>query len=497
MTSRRTIKIKGFADQGLVKQIESGLPGYLSGKRWFASKAFSIRKVNVTDLLVMDSGTARYYFVIFQVDLIPSGEATYFTVFREIPETDRDYDLAPLRSLESRGRIFGITEAMNDPVFLRFLMRGFANSEIVNDHGTSLSFQGSGVGNENLDPERIGMVRPVNAEQSNTSVIIDDRYILKMYRTSKEGENPDYAVPLQLIKKNFRYTPAPVGICTLSRNGCRRDLMSLFQFIPDSRDCWSAMTGMLNTYLTDHSGDAPALMACRSLAEQLGKLTADLHLSLSSIDVPDFIPVAPDTLDHSRLVDRIRKLQDDALELTKMTYQAGSRISALAAKLSDQLASSQVRVPTDIDGEMKIRIHGDYHLGQILQSGGFLYVIDFEGEPSKTMQERNEKWFPEKDVAGMLRSLDYAVKFSFKTANVARISHNEAEDLSRDLQEHFLETYLKDSRKGIFISQRRETFNDLLGYFVIEKALYELVYELNNRPDWADIPMNYLLKTLR
>jgi maltose alpha-D-glucosyltransferase/alpha-amylase len=445
----------------------------------------------------MDSGATGYYFVIFRVDLTPSGEATYFTVFREVPETDRDYGMAALRGLESQGHIFGITEATNDPGFLRFLMHGFANSEIVNDHGTSLSFQASEVGNENLDPERIGTIRPVNTEQSNTSVIIDDRYILKIYRNSKEGQNPDYAVPLQLVKKNFIHTPAPVGICTLSKEGSRRDLMSLFQFIPGSRDCWSVMTGMLKTYLTSHGGDAPALMACRSLAEQLGKLTADLHLSLSSIDMPDFIPVAPDTLDHGKVVDRIRKLQNDALKVTKMAHHTGSRNSSLAAKLSDQLASSRVRVPTDIDDELKIRIHGDYHLGQILQAGEFLYVIDFEGEPSRTMQERNEKWFPEKDVAGMLRSLDYAVNFSFKTANVAHISDNETEDLSRDLQEHFLETYLRYSRKGIFINRRRETFNALLGYFIVEKALYELVYELNNRPDWADIPMKYLLKTLR
>ncbi|MGC8506178.1 MAG: phosphotransferase [Thermoplasmata archaeon] len=476
--------------------MEKILPEYLKGKRWFSSKAYSLKNVSVISLLPIDYN-ANYYFVIFRANLEPQGEATYFTVLRKILHSDEDLSEVSAERLESGEKLAGFKDPLDDPAFIKLVMQFFVDSRVVKGPEASIVFSSSGFGKMPADPHTITEIKPVSTEQSNTSIIIERRYILKLYRNSREGENPDYAVPLQLYRNNFKNTPAPLGLCTLEEGGSRRDLISLFQFIPDSRDCWSLMTDSLISYLAMPEEREQSMNACTSLSEELGKLTADLHLSLSTVNLHDFIPSIPGKDDLGMLSSRMEKLQLDSVALLERVFSGNSKMSVPALELASLLERSNTKVPGSLEGELKTRIHGDYHLGQVLRSNGMLYVIDFEGEPSKTMRERNEKWFPEKDVAGMLRSLDYAVNFSLKNSAKPELADGYADSLSHRLREVFLQSYLKNSKKGVFLKRNLDVFKDLVSYFSVEKALYELAYELNNRPDWVDIPMKYLLKTLR
>jgi maltose alpha-D-glucosyltransferase/alpha-amylase len=477
--------------------LEKILPEYLKGKRWFSSKAYFLKNVSVIDLLCLGSQENNYYFVVFRADLEPQGEATYFTVFRKIPVSDESHSRVSAEGHEIVDKLAEFKDPLDDPVFINLVVQSFINSRVVKGPEASIVFSLSGLGEMPTDHYAVTEIKSVNAEQSNTSIIIERKYILKLYRNSKFGENPDYAVPLQLYRNSFRNTPAPLGLCTLEKHGSRRDLISLFQFIPDSRDCWSLMTESLIRYLTMPEERELSMNTCSSLSRDLGKLTADLHLSLSTVNLQDFIPSIPGRDDLMMLSFRMEKLQNDTVALLERVFSSTGKMSPSAFELAGLLKRSNLKVLESLKGELKMRIHGDYHLGQVLRSNGMLYVIDFEGEPSKTMLERNEKWFPEKDVAGMLRSLDYAVSFSLKNSANLGIASGDADALSRHLREIFLQSYLKNTNKGVFLKRKGDVFKELVSYFSIEKALYELAYELNNRPDWVDIPMKYLLKTLR
>ena len=306
-----------------------------------------------------------------------------------------------------------------------------------------------------LDERRLGV------EQSNTSVVLGDRLILKLYRLLEPGENPDFEVSAFLTAAGFAETPAVAGLMTWMPDEGEPAAAAMLQaFVPSTGDAWAAMLAAL--------ADDPA--AALTLAARVGEVTARLHAALASRpDDPAFPARAASVAETAawrasaelQLAQAVNAVSGD--DHARMVRAA----RAVTARFADTFGSAT--------GEARVsRIHGDYHLGQLLArtDGGF-NVIDFEGEPARPMHERRLPGSPLRDVAGMLRSLDYAARTAERSAPF------DAGPWLADARAAFLGGY-----GGIGPGER-----GLLEAFELEKACYEVRYEANNRPDWLWLPL--------
>ena len=305
--------------------------------------------------------------------------------------------------------------------------------------------------------------RVLKAEQSNTSLIYDERLFVKLYRRLAVGINPDAELTRFLsVVARFQNVPEFAGEVT-----------------------WNGASLALATALTHNQGDAwpLALSAAREFyatgkmepwlerVALLGRRTGEMHAALASAKEPDFI-AEPFTEED------LRELE---IEIARLDASNRATIASKPASELEQrfLATPAARISVDVPvGALKTRTHGDYHLGQVLWTGQDFVIIDFEGEPSRTLAERRAKRSPLRDVAGMLRSFHYA-------AHAAR----------RDVG---AEKWATASQDAFFAAWRKaaptlHSGGPLLPMFIAEKALYELAYELNNRPDWVHIPLQALV----
>jgi maltokinase len=300
--------------------------------------------------------------------------------------------------------------------------------------------------------------RPMGVEQSNTSVVLGERLILKLYRLLEPGENPDLEVAAFLTDAGFAETPAVAGSMTwVPDGGASAAAAAMLQvFVPSSGDAWSAMLAAL----ADDPGRATAMAA------DIGTLTARMHAALASRP------------DHPAFPARVATNEETAAWRASAEGQLAQAIASVSGEEHERLVAIAPAVRArfaDAFGhatahEMVTRVHGDYHLGQLLarRDGGFS-VIDFEGEPARPLAERRRPGSPLRDVAGMLRSLDYAARAAERTAPMAAV------------------TWLPEAREAFLAAYGAA--GPLLDAFELEKACYEIRYEANSRPDWLWLPL--------
>jgi maltokinase len=304
--------------------------------------------------------------------------------------------------------------------------------------------------------------RRLGVEQSNTSVVLGDRLILKLYRLMEAGENPDPEVGAFLTDAGFADTPAVIGALHYDPPDGERATVAMLQaYVPSMGDAWAAM---LEAIATDPNRGL-------TLASSIGDLTRRMHLALASRPADPGFPARPATT------------AETAAWRASAEGQLAQAIGAVGAEAHERLVELAPRVTArfadtfgSATGEARVtRIHGDYHLGQLLArtDGGFS-VIDFEGEPARPLAERRRPSSPLRDVAGMLRSLDYAAR----TAAAVQPAF-EPESWLADARSRFLDAY-----GGIDALDA-----GLLAAFELEKACYEVRYEANNRPGWLWLPL--------
>ncbi|HSJ00711.1 MAG TPA: phosphotransferase [Patescibacteria group bacterium] len=305
--------------------------------------------------------------------------------------------------------------------------------------------------------------RRLGVEQSNTSVRLGDQLILKLYRLLEVGENPDLEVSAFLTDAGFTDTPAVAGALVHESDAGTAAAAMLQAFVPSSGDAWSAMLEAL--------AEDPA--RATGMAAQVGDLTARMHWALASRpDAPGF-PARAATSEESAAW-RASGERQLAQAVTAVTGEAHARLVRLAPSITARFADTF----GSAGGEAAVsRIHGDYHLGQLLarDDGGFS-VIDFEGEPARPLAERREPSSPLRDVAGMLRSLDYAARSAEAGRHAAGF---EADPWLTEARAALLDGYggIGPERQG------------LLDAFELEKACYEVRYEASNRPGWLWLPL--------
>ncbi len=312
-------------------------------------------------------------------------------------------------------------------------------------------------------------VRPVGAEQSNTSLVYDDRVIVKLFRRLVAGRNPDVEVTTALARVGFRHVAQPFGVW---RSG-DLDLAFAQRYLAGGSEGWAlAITSLRDFY--NSGGDDPAAAGgdFSMEARRLGSVTAGMHVAMAEAFGTDTLRLSGGGWEQllSSVSDRLARAVGDGL------VERGKADAAL------------VRLRRVDDPGPALRVHGDFHLGQTMRADDGWYVLDFEGEPARPKEERLAPTSPLKDAAGMLRSFDYAAHVALGERGAdAEGSANAARSWAAHNSAAFVEGYLSEPGVVALLPAERDR-GLVLDAFALDKALYELDYERSYRPTWVPIP---------
>jgi maltose alpha-D-glucosyltransferase/alpha-amylase len=409
-----------------------------------------------------------------------------------------------VRSAEGEGVLH---DASASPEFAHALLAQIADGSRLGGDSARLVGVRHGAG---ADPGRELEPRVGTAEQSNTSIAFGDRYILKLVRRVEDGVNLDREMGLELNRAGFPCTPAVLGALEL-RSGRRAPTVGVLQgFVHNQGDAWAYTLESLERFfertLANAQGAAPgplpeepSLRAAQELIPEsvhravgesyldavqlLGRRTAELHHALVGVDTPDFRPEPFTSLYQRSLYQAMRNQVGQTFEaLASVAPRLEGEPKRLAeqvlARKADLLARFRRLLDRKVEGD-RIRIHGDYHLGQVLYTGKDFVIIDFEGEPARPLSERRLKRSPLRDVAGMLRSFDYAAAHGLAQARTVAVGVGERDGIEpwarfwqRWVSVAFLRGYFKAAGPARFLPREIAERQALLDVFVLEKAVY-------------------------
>jgi maltose alpha-D-glucosyltransferase/alpha-amylase len=514
MSSLLDLTSKRFAEK-----LSSGiLPLFLRRTRWFAGKGQRISTVYIEDYV--ESAMVR-------------GEALILLVEVRYIKGNKEYYQLPvcfLTEQELGGCWPGPRHAVITPAQVNNIDGFISDATCSADFRAELlkCFQQPAFSDAQLSPIRFipryvdiferargEESRVLHAEQSNTSIVYDDRIFLKLYRKVAVGINSDIEICRFLSERTtFRQTPGWLGEIQWKRSGGTIALGILQNFVTIQSDGWSQCMKLLtkaNREVLVKAGkfgkDSKEVKSvleslARPLQEQAKKMavcTADMHKALGSVrDIPEFArePITNDYYDH--LCAGLQVNLESAFESLKgrLEKMAGHERdeSWLLMQQFDHICDWITEHTGEVDNVMRIRVHGDLHLGQFLFDGAGYLVTDFEGEPGLPFQARRAKHSPLKDVAGMLRSFHYAAYASVLLDNM--YDDSRVQDVMpilqkwfEEMKDNFLHQYVEAMDASGLLPADRHKFETLLNIYLLEKALYELEYELNNRPSWAIIPL--------
>ncbi len=509
--------------------LEKILPGYLRTQRWFGGKARRIASVEVEDSVRISYGSTSAHMAFVRVNYGEGSPDTYALPLVSVSGAEAD----KIRS-ENRNSILArmtsgdsaalLVNAMQVQEFCRVLLDAIAGSKIFRSPtGAEVRGVPSRVLGRLAGRDASRLVPSLGrAEQSNSSVLYGNRLILKVFRRLSEGINPDLEVGAFLTEAGYAHIP-PVG-GSLEYRKATGELITLGilqAFVRNLGDAWSFTLKALSEYYERvksmaQTPEPEALPEARGLignylaaVELLGRRTAELHLALASDKKnPDFAPepfsAAYQRLLHQSIQDlaiQTFQLLDERMpELPEAIKGEAGRVRSLEAQVLDRFRWILDR---EING-LRTRVHGDYHLGQVLYTGNDFVIIDFEGEPARPISERRIKRSPLRDVAGMLRSFHYAAYGALRDRAAASPAEGgglaEMESWANSwyavVSTAFMNAYLAVAGQAEFLPQDREELTALLEVYELEKAIYEMAYELNNRPDWLRIPVRGVLQVL-
>lgn len=435
---------------------------WVTSRRWFGDKARSVTSVNVVvcDQVGIGEQTVLLNVVRFSFEWGP--DSTYFI---------------PLIAGEGP---FAEREATTDTAVLQWLVEGFAEDREIQGNGL-WRWRRIGTDFPDVNGLNYDAARPISGEQSNTSVIFDRRFMGKIFRKVPAGVNPDLEIGEHLMRDGaFEHVPALYGVIELEHAGERTDIAAIQQFVPNEGDGWSWLLAALQ------SPEYRNLLL--NEVSMLGTRTGEMHLALAeSYGDANFEPEVIGEDEAQGIIRRVIGEMEGSVEgLAK--HLGPEKLERLHKGLGDMMGDAWSLV-----GTLLIRVHGDYHLGQTLRTpDGDFMIIDFEGEPSRSMDERRQKLPALKDVAGMVRSLSYA-----GATVMQQVDGDERVELEKwveDASDRFVAAWRKATSGSNFMlaPTDEDAFRSVLNLMIAEKALYETRYEMNNRPDWLWIPLNAL-----
>jgi maltose alpha-D-glucosyltransferase/alpha-amylase len=490
-------------------------PKFLAARRWYAAKGQKLKKVKVEDFTTLREGAdGRFVLPLLNVELGNGSHQTYFTPLSAEEGADESklgYAVAMLRRTARTGVLYDADASAGFGVAMMNAMR--QGAQLKTKHGGQMVFSPSPLLAAE-DPIAASDVSRMGAEQSNSSLNLGSRFALKIYRRLEGGINPEVEIGRFLTEvAGFANTPRMYGDVTyIDANGNRTALGVLQGFIRGQGDAWSWTLDALKRLLEDvtlaSSGEAEALTPASFSSyvphmQRLGLRTAELHKALAT--PTDDAAFAVEPLTKADLLEAAADMRAMAEQAFAHLGQLGEKASDMARQLAQNLIARRAECFDLIEalsfepiGAVKTRIHGDYHLGQVLVVKDDVIIIDFEGEPSRPLEQRRAKASPLRDVAGMLRSFAYAVATA-KRDLAQRLPDTAFTNLGHQLAQFshiFVDTYMETARGSEIWIDDEATRQRLLIFFLLSKAFYEINYEASNRPDWIDIPIEGILAIL-
>jgi maltose alpha-D-glucosyltransferase/alpha-amylase len=507
---------------------------FLQRQRWFGGKARGIARARFVDWATLRRGANPAFLGVVDVEYRDGGRERYvlplaMTSGAEADEFERDHGTTVMARITGarKGLLF---DGLFDDGTCTMLLTAIEEGRDLPLREGHLLPHNHGLTATPAEAEARSQIERTGGDQSNTSVMFGWQLIMKMFRRLEAGENPDAEIGQFLTDRQFNRVPPLLGTISYTREGEEpASLVMLQRFVPNQGNAWEVTIEELRRYfenvttLPDISGspdearqwllssqpNPPAYVVesvgpYLSTAEVLGRRTGELHMALASApDDPRFAVefYAPAEITQTAAamrahgVEQLRLLDDMLPRLDDRRRHLAAGVLAQRDDLLHQFEALET-----LDAKIgRIRCHGDYHLGQVLVTEGDVVIIDFEGEPARPVAERRAKTSPIRDVAGMLRSFSYAALTGLGAATQVR-----PDDVARlapwaDLWETwvgtvFLRAYLTAIQGAPFIPATPDRLDVLLQAFTLDKALYELGYELNNRPDWVHIPLTGLMR---
>jgi maltose alpha-D-glucosyltransferase/alpha-amylase len=495
--------------------IEEALPAYLARRRWFASKNEQIGSIRLSMAEPIIDGPLEIILAELEVGL--AHRIDHYVLPLAIAWEDSVADALPQQlalSRVRRGRRVGfLTDAFAVDALPLAVIRALKTSAVQPLANGEIRFLPTARLVE-IDIPRQPGIRRLSAEQSNSSLIIGGLAVLKLVRRVFPGIHPEAEMGRYLTERGFANTAPLLGEVTrYDKDGTRRTLVLVQGFIRNQGDGWGWTLDYLSRVLNSVAvvdpeaqteDTAEALAGYTNFAAAIGKRLGELHAVLAApTDNPAFAPEKATAADGAVWTEAVRAQLEAALAAVSAVVDWSDDESREAARLIKERRTAVNQVinrlaKTAAAGTLKTRTHGDFHLGQVLVSLGDAYIIDFEGEPARPLEERRAKSSPLRDVAGLLRSFDYAVAAAASRAEgPAQNAPSKATVLDRfavDAAEAFLAAYRAVHAKNAVQWATEASEPALLDLFLIEKAAYEICYEAANRPAWIGIPLHGLAR---
>ncbi|NTW54688.1 MAG: maltose alpha-D-glucosyltransferase [Chlorobaculum sp.] len=526
-----------FAGRNLDRLETSLLPPYYKSVRWFGGKARNIIRVRVLDTVPV-AGMENALMAVTEVHY-PSGENERYQLpltFAPLEKGDlsnESFRRHAIARIDLDSRAGYLIDASIDESFRKSLLDLILSKETWPGSVGSISAE-SGKLLDVAAGSELPASHLMGSEQSNTSISYDEQFCLKLYRKIDTGIAPEIEMSRILTDRTgFRNMPVYLGSIDYAKNHRERYSIGILQnFVPNECDGWQlSLDHVLRYYetvllrcaqgicppqlptLSDTTHELPPVM--RELVgefylEMVGKLaerTAEMHIALGSLDSDAAFAPEPFTSLYQR---SIFQAMTDQVKRTMIFLRDSMRsVPKEARPLAEELLNMETTILEQFEPirrekieTVKVRIHGDYHLGQVLFTGNDFMILDFEGEPARSLSERKIKRSVYRDLAGMLRSFDYAASNVLMLNQSIRPEDRKkleswAELWSYHVGNHFIDLYTQHTAgKGLIPEEARQR-ELLLRSYLMNKAIYELNYELNNRPEWLQIPMNGILRLIR
>ncbi|HEY1479014.1 MAG TPA: maltose alpha-D-glucosyltransferase [Gaiellales bacterium] len=528
--------------------LEETFPAWLRTRRWFGAKARRMRGASIADTIRIPDpenrgGPPLGFLVLVRAEFTEGEGETYFVPLSAMP-LDGQQSLSPtsIALLHCGDGDFVLHEPLHEPRFARALLDLIpGRKRLPGSSGSLVAVRGAGLRSlrgEALEPSLL------HADQSNTSLVFGDQLVLKLFRRVEEGENPDVEISRALTERTSLENVPPLrgALEYRSASGVPATLALLQQYVPNEGDAWRFTLDSIDRFFEDAlalGGEPPlpsgSLLELSRLeppdlahdtiggyldsARMLGERTAELHAALHSITEPAFAPEPLTLMARRALYQSMRTMTRQVFTTLRRRGDAIPGIPLLEHEAEVLDRFKPLLEPALVD--VRMRVHGDYHLGQVLWTGKDFVIIDFEGEPARTVSERRIKRSPLRDVAGMLRSFHYAAYAGLfaelggppgsARASIGSPVRRDAtvDDLAdAPVAERwarfwyawsaaaFLRAYLEGARAAGFLPGSDADVSVLLDAHMLEKAAYELRYEANNRPDWVQIPARGIMQLL-
>jgi maltose alpha-D-glucosyltransferase/alpha-amylase len=507
-------------------------PDYFKTKRWFGSKTRQISGYRVHDFELLDSSQGILGLLLLEIKYAKGEPELYqlplsFKPIGSIPAAIIDQPAGAALVIQTPEGEFWAYDAFLEEAISRVFYQGiFDNAEFESPGGKLIFRSIPG----RMTSRELTSIKRISTEQSNTSIIYNNSLILKAFRKLAFGLNPDFEVPYYLTTHTgFNYVPKVAGFIEYVPGENAPVSMGVLQdFIQNDGDGYNVTLDHVRDFFKNYKSYSTGDQADQAqatddsaltrqfagtypeLARRLGEITGELHNALASdTDQPEFKPEPVTSQDIANWENIISEL------LRRVIASVNQQLPGLSPELQallrpvvrNERAYLQMAAGLDslvVAGVHKTRYHGDYHMGQVLKTGSDFIILDFEGEPARTLAERRSKHSPLKDVAGMLRSFNYAAyavlfeEWEYTADPTERAGlESLAQDWEQLARQSFLEGYIGATGRHTgprIIPESREVFHQALKVFELEKAFYELNYEFNNRPSWVPIPAKGLLR---